>query len=103
MSAIRFTSAVIAAIFVIFTIACDDTPPNGAMKNTGTTTDPCEDFSRWEEIPSPFDGERCFAWESMHTDESGVICKRSESVFLKTCADPQKRPDQKPPDPPKAQ
>lgn len=76
-------------------VACGDAP-SGPMGAVGTAEGPCEDYSRWREIPSPFEGERCFLY-SHSADQSGVVCKRAEAIYLKTCADPKKRPDR--PDP----
>lgn len=38
---------------------------------------------QWEEVVSPFEGERCFEYGR------ALICKRTESVFLKKCAAPE--------------
>lgn len=80
------------AVFAGLLVACGESP-SGPMGTVGTAEGPCEDFSRWSEIPSPFEGERCFLYAGRYQNQSGTVCKRVESVYLKTCADPKKRPD----------
>lgn len=78
-------------LLITFFVACVESS-SGPMKAVGTAEGPCEDYSRWREIPSPFEGERCFLY-SPNSDQSGIVCKRTEAIYLKTCADPKKRPD----------
>jgi hypothetical protein len=78
-------------IILLLLLGCG-TP--GPMQNLGTEAGPCGDFSSWGEVPSPFEGERCFMFSANH-HQAGVVCKQTESLHLKACADPKLRPDQK--------
>lgn len=83
-------------VLLLCSLSACPAPPR-AMSGVGTADGPCPDFSDWTEITSPFEGERCFKYDDSE-DDNGIVCKRAESVYLTTCADPKKRPDQKPPE-----
>ena len=84
-------------ISFLFCVGCVQPGPVAVLPETPSET-PCGNFSAWLEIPSPFVGERCFAYantvtkNSVGVSVSSVVCKRADSVFLDKCADPTKRP-----------
>lgn len=46
-----------------------------------------QNYSAWMEIPSPFEGERCFAYQGSST-MNGLVCKKIGEFSFKSDASP---------------
>ena len=80
------------AVLLLLSFSCAVPEGGRPMKTFDEDGRECPDFSSWREILSPFEGERCFAFDESDY-RNGVVCKRADSVYFKKCADPKARPN----------